>query len=277
MKPFLCKLALFLCISLLAWHLKALYLIGQDRYKKLVAGSEIYVSIQKSKKKNKSKKILIGDSVAKQLFNNYTNNNGLNSLACNQAISMAGHYFLLKNYLEAGNTPDTVFLMYGLPAFRNNLDQVFTYHYFLKPFYTDEYKAWFTQTVNNQIKKIPYYWASQLPESLTCNWAPDFTNRDEKDTTMLLSSVSLEYLLKIKELSGKYHFKCLILPDPVAESTRQANNKLNRTQIATYNLTEEFSIYFEKMIYLNDNLFLDGIHLKNPAPTRTYYKKLMLI
>lgn len=203
MKQFLLKLAIFLFISLLLWHLKSLYMLCDDRYKKLVAGSEIYVSIQKSKKKSKSKKVLIGDSVAKQLFSNYSNSDVFNSLACNQAISMAGHFFLLKNYLEAGNTPDTVFIMYGLPAFRNNLDQIYTYHYFLKPFYTKEYKGLFTQTVKEQVKKIPCYWSSQFPESLTCDWAPDFKSKDNKDTTMLLSSVSLEYLIKIKELSGK--------------------------------------------------------------------------
>ena len=143
MKKFILSCTIFLLISGIILSIKPNYLVLTGKYKVTVAGKEIYQSIFKSKQKKKSKKILLGDSVGNQLFTNTTNNDTLNSLACNQAISMAGQFILLNNYLNSGNKVDTVLLIFTPFSFQNNLDQVFTYHYFLKPFYIYEYKPLF--------------------------------------------------------------------------------------------------------------------------------------
>ena len=98
---------------------------------------------------------------------------------------MVGQFILLNNYINAGNEPDTVYLLVSPFSFRNNLDQVYTYHYFLKPFYTDEYKPMFSETVTEQIHKIPYYNFCRIPFILTSDWAPDFSLKDKIDYTFL--------------------------------------------------------------------------------------------
>jgi hypothetical protein len=275
MRRFLINSAIFILIGALLFHIKPLYLLYKERYKAVVSGDEIYYSITKSKSKNKSKKLLLGDSVARQLFDNKKDHGSVNSLACNQSIAMVGHYILLNDYLEAGNEVDTVFLLFRPFTFQNNLDQVYTYHYFLKPFYTSEYKPYFSGTVNEQISKIPYRQFCRYPSILTSNWAPNFRSHDKASYTFL-SPISVEYLKKMKELSLKRNFKLIILPTPLMASLKKSVDSLDKNEIAKTGLQEEFSHYFDNILYLDDSNFSDGSHLKDPAKYSEYYKNKFL-
>lgn len=257
------------------FHIKPFYLLYNDKYKSVVAGDEIYYSIKKSKKKNKSKKVLFGDSVAKQLFDNETHNDTINSLACNQSIGMVGQYILLNNYLEAGNRVDTVFFLFQPFSFQNNLNQVFTYHYFLKPFYNKEYLPFFSETVIGQVEKIPYNKFCRYPSILTSNWAPDFNSKDQINYTFL-SPVTVEYLKKIKELSVKHNFKLIILPTPVSKVYKARVKKFNLQEIADNNFQNEFKGFFEKIMYLDESQFSDSSHLINPPVYTEMYKNNFL-
>ena len=275
MKIFIKKIILFLLLivvfietisGILAFT--NLYLIGYP-------GSEIYDVINKSKKKNKSKILLIGDSVGNQLFSNKTNKDGINSLACNQAIGLIGQYFLLNNYLRAGNKIDKVFMLFTPFSFKNNLDQVYTYHYFLKPFYTSEYDSLFTETVKEQIEKIPYHQFSRIPHIFVTSWAPEFSSTDQIDYTFL-SPISIEYLIKIKELSIKYNFELTILPTPTSIQKKDLIDRIDTDEFAKANLDQEFKDFFNKIIYLDSTNFSDGMHLIHPEIyTKKYRAELI--
>jgi hypothetical protein len=275
MSKFLKYSCLFLFCAAILFHVKPFYLLHKDRYKHVVAGDEIYYSIKKSKAKNKSKKVLFGDSVAKQLFDNETDNDTINSLACNQSISMAGQYILLNNYLDAGNRFDTAYFLFQPFSFQNNLNQVYTYHYFLKPFYKKEYLPHFSNTIKEQVAKIPYNQFCRYPSILTSNWAPDFKTKDEMNYTFL-SPVSVEYLKRIKELAMKYNFKLIFISTPVSEIFEARVKKLNLREIADNNFQEEFKNYFEKIIYLDEKQFSDSSHLVNPPVYTEMYKNVFL-
>ena len=118
---------------------------------------------------------MLGDSVGKQLYDNAKDYEDIYSLACNQAISMAGQYFLLHNYLEYNidSLPEKVILLCTPFTLRNNLD-IYAYQYFLKPFYTSEYKSLFSEPLINRIKQIPYYWTTQLPLVKTSNFTVSY-------------------------------------------------------------------------------------------------------
>jgi hypothetical protein len=273
MKQFILKSVLFVLIFLALAHARPLYLLSNDRYKHSGAGSEIYYSINKSEHKNKSSvKILLGDSVARQMFSNVTSNDPIYSLACNQAIGMVGQFLLLNNYLRAGNHVDTVYLLFTPFSFLNNLNEVYTYHYFLKPFYVNKYFPLFSQTVIEQIHKIPYYYLSRCPYVLTSKWAPDFVSKDKVDYTFL-SPISAEYLVKIKALSIKYGFRLVVIPTPTSLSNRRRIENMNKNEIVVNNLQNEFKDYFKNIIYLDDGNFInDGVHLINPLKYAEYYR-----
>ena len=275
MKKFIFNTLIFILPVVIVVYSIHFYLLYSHEYQNRVVGSEIYHSIIKSKQKGKPKKILIGDSVCNQLFSNKTNTDTINSLACNQAISMVGHFILLNNYLNAGNQVDTVYMIFTPFSFLNNLDQVYTYQYFLKPFYNEEYMPLFTKIVNVQIHKIPYCFLSREPIILTSNWAPDFKSKDGINFTFL-SPISVEYFAKIKELSDINKFKLILLPTPTKLSNKLFIEKINRNEIVKTGLVNQFNDYFEKLIFINDTNFTDNVHLKNKTKYADYYKNKLM-
>lgn len=273
MKKFLLESFVFLFILIIFIEAISQFLIITDLYLIRLPGKEIYYSISKSKKKNASKKLLLGDSVGRQLFDNKTNNKNINSLACNQAIGIIGQYFLLNNYLKTGNDIDTLFMVFTPLSFGNNLDQIYTYHYFLKPFYNSEYRPLFSQIANKQISKIPYKQFLYLPHIHLTAWAPDFHSTDSKKFK-LFSPISIEYLKKIKDLSLKYNFKIILLPTPTSiEKKNHLIEYIDTYEIQQTNMEKEFDEYFKKIIYLDSSKFCDGTHLKDPSIYTKLYKE----
>ena len=271
MKKFLINCLLFLVIFAIGLYSRSFYLLITEEYKKNVNGADTYNAIAKSKQKKKARKVLLGDSVGRQLFENTKYNDTINSFACNQAIGLAGHYLLLNNFLSAGNEVDTVYMIFRPSSFRNNLDEKYTFHYFLKPFYKDEYKSLFTRTVYDQIRKIPFHFLSQDPAVLTSNWSPDFASKDQKGYTFL-SPISAEYMTRIKELSISYNFELILLPSPVSDADRNDIASIDRNEIIDRGLGKEFENYFDQIIFLNDTSFMDGVHLIHPEIYTQYYK-----
>ena len=268
MKKFILQMILFTLIGI------TLYDIQRE---KTTAGCEIYHSIKKSKQKNSSKILIIGDSVGKQLFNNYSYTEPINSLACNQTIGMVGQYCLLQNYFNSGNHVDKVYLIVTpLHSLKNNLNQIYTYHYFLKPFYIKEYYGYFSNLVSDQIRKIPYYQFCQFPFISTSTWAPDFKSNDKIDYSFL-SPISVEYLKKIKDLSEQKKFEFIILPTPTKVSYKKKIEDFDSKEIILTGLDEEFKYYFESIMYVADSSFYDDVHLKNPMKyTEIYENKWFL-
>lgn len=251
--------------------------ISGDFWKDL-PGNEIYNAIEKSKKKTKIKRLILGDSTGMQLFNNYHPDEDFYSLACNQAISVAGQYFLLLNFLKSGNNPECVYLLFNPFGFKNNLDQVYTYHYFIKPFYTSEYKPLMTNTVKQQVKKNPYYWASQIPNIKASTWAPTYDAPDiTPDSTSFLSKISKEYLEKIDSLRKVYGFRLIIYPTFASEDNKQRINKLRSEDLKDVTCASLFCDFFDNITYYDDSLFADGMHLKDPEILIPKYKKKLLL
>jgi hypothetical protein len=271
MKKFVLTSILFLFLYDVGLYSRSFYLMYTGKYKQTVSGAETYLSIHKSKQKKKTKKVLLGDSVGQQLFENIKYNDTINSFACNQAIGLVGHYALLNNYINAGNDVDTVYMIFRPFSFLNNLNEKYTFNYFLKPFDNAEYKPLFTKTVYDQIHKIPFNFLSQDPTILTSDWTPDYKTKDKGNYTFL-SPISVEYLLKIKELSIQHNFKLIILPTPISLSKKQELETIDKSEIIKNGFSSEFRNYFDQIIYLPDSSFLDGVHLNHPEIYTAYYK-----
>ena len=217
---FIVVFILFAIPIVVYYSAKTIWQLTDEKYKLTIYGNEVYKSIGKSKKKTNYRKLILGDSTANQFYNcNDKDSCDAYSLTSTQAIGMVGQYILLSNYLNAGNRPDIVYLVYTPFSFWDNLDQVYTYHYFLKPFFYDEYKPLMTKTVMEQIRKIPKYWACHIPYIQTTGWAPDITLQERH--YYFLSPISTEYLNKFDSLSHEYQFDFVIIPTYVNTLERQ--------------------------------------------------------
>jgi len=274
MKQFVIRVILFVLIGVAAFHVKSYLLLRNDKYQRKVSAHEVYHVIGKSKQKNNAKKILIGDSVARQCFNSEEESDTLNSLASNQAISLAGQYILLENYLKAGNKIDTCYAVFIPSSFQNNLNQLFTYNYYIKPFDKPEYKSYRTATVEQQIAKIPYHGIAQYFCILTNNWAPEFESKDEKHYD-LFSPISVEYIHKMSALANKNHFKLIFVPALSNENQRKNIEAFDQTELVRNNIQNEFASYFDDIIYIDSKHFVDDMHLDKPEQFKDRYKNLI--
>lgn len=255
---------LFVMPIVIYYTAKTVWLLKDDQYKTTIYGNEIYRAIEKSKKKTKYKKLILGDSTANQFYNCKKDDpDSAYSLTCNQAIGMVGQFILLNNFINAGNRPDSVFLVYTPFSFWDNLDQVYTYHYFLKPFYYDEYLPLMNKTVKEQIRKIPKYQICHLPIIQTTIWAPDL--KQEERHYSFLSPICIEYLSKIDSLSIHNNFYFEIIPTFVAKHWKDSISHFNRHEYMHNSYTYKLNHYLDNIIYLDDSCFVDEVHLKYPS------------
>jgi len=284
MKKFLIKTFLYITSAIIGIQLISFLYIETDflngalRY----PGHKIYFAIKKSKSKSTKKILLLGDSVAKSLFPTGEEAE-INSLATNQAIGVPGNYFLLKNYLDAGNTIETLVIIYNPYSLKNNLNQKYSYHYFLKPFFNDEYVNYFSVNLLEQIEMIPNKNYLLIPSIRATLWSPNFPQSknlitDESGNSnntkySYLSPLSIEYLNKIKDLSIKNGFDIKLLPAPTS-----TNKKINfisfQKETEKTNLIEEFKFYLDNLNYVDPKYFSDGIHLNNQEIKNYYITKI---
>lgn len=264
-KNFLLRLLIFSIVSFPFITFKSAYSYFTDTYKCNVRGSEIYVSIKKSKTKKKVKKLIIGDSAGKQLYDNNTYNDSIYSLTCNQAISAVGYYILLENFIRSnkGQLPDEVIMIINPRSLLNNLDQIYTYQYFLKPFNKPGNQVYLNELCKKQIHKVPYYYTSQFPFIVNSNWTP-YYNAGIDSSFGFISPISNEYLLKIKQLCSSNNLPLSIYSPPLSLANKQNIIAYShcRTEFKKCELEKEFTEYFKKIKFLPDRLFSDHMHFK---------------
>jgi len=265
MKDFLIRIYIFLLIIAIIFVPCEWDILFSDKYiQQLDSGAKaVYHSIYKSKKKKNVKKLLIGDSVAEQLYNNFVYNDSIYSLACNQAITVAGQYFLLNNFINANKDglPEEVIFLCSPFGLKNNLDK-YSFPYLLKPFYNEEYKPLMDDYLMGRIRTIPLYFISQLPLIKTSNYTPArlcFPKNEKFDG--IFSPLTKSYLKKIEQLCKNNNIKFRFEPPPLSKSSwdiLQLSNGNFEYPIDTLTIDN----YFKKIKCYDDSLFFDGFHFK---------------
>lgn len=212
----------------------------------------------------KVKRLILGDSTGQALYPYDERKEDILSLACNQAITMAGQYFLLRNFVEANadNLPDEVILIYSPFSFSNDVDYL-AYHYFLKPFPYWKYRHFYTPHLMSRIKSIPWYWTANLPFIQNSRYTPRTAVPSIGAEEVSISQLSQEYLLKIIELTKEYDIRFVLYSSPVREDRR------NEVDVFTSDVAKiEDSIllsylrpYLETISYMPSSLFFDEVHL----------------
>lgn len=259
----------FLAIFLILFQVYPEYQYWTNIYQEEVNGGEVYQVINKSKKKGKKKKLILGDSVAKQFSESNIDTNIYLNLASNQAISLVGQYCLLINYIHTKNQIDTLYLIYNPLSFSNNLDNSLTFHYFEKPFYGNEYMNLFTEEVKTQIEKIPFHNLAKYHPVLTSNWSPTFSN--EEKNMPFISNISRIYLEKFELLCKAKNIRLLIVSPPINQKFK---NEFFEIRKSNKNLL--LKSYFENLKYYPESYFFpDRIHLNKAGLNYFSFQELV--
>ncbi len=270
-KFFIRALAFSLAAIILLLACEAYYYYS-GMFESKVDGWEVYAAKRQSKTKQHKKKLVLGDSVAMQLFPCDADNDSIASLACNQAISLAGYYFLLQNYIETNreDLPVEVILLINPLTLSNDLDR-FAFHYFLKPFYTKEYLPEYSDSLSKRCHQIPFYWLSMMPFVRSSSYTFHY-DLPEEDYAWL-SPISQDYLPQMIQICEAHNMRFRMVPVPIDEVKR----KVVETKVAAEpSLNTVLTDFTSRFQYYSDDCFRDKTHL-TPAALQSIDKSQFLI
>ena len=226
-------------------------------------GKEVFRSIDLSKKKSGKGLLILGDSVCQQLYPSQQEYPDAVSLACNQAVTMAGQFFLMRNYLEANADalPKQVVFICTPLCLQNDVDR-YAFQYFLKPFYTKEYRPYFNEMLMDRVRMIPHYRASRLPFIRVSNFA--FAYEEEPEASYsLISSLSQSYLRQMDSLATSKGVSFSLVCAPVRESERDAVEIACEGAAERNELTPALLVpYRNGIVSYPDSLFRDERHFR---------------
>jgi len=262
MKRFLIDIMLYAVIILLITVPVSILKAYLEDYKANVIGSEIYCAINKSQQKSNVKKLLLGDSVGNQLYPCKKEYDSIVSLACNQAITLAGHYFLMKNYIETNfeNLPERIILLVTPFSLENDVDK-FAYHYFLKPFPPYKWSDLYTEHLKQRIHSIPFYWTANLPLIRTSPYTPKLAVPSFQSIKSI-SPLSYEYLLKMDSLTKANNIDFCMVSTPVRDDRKNDIVSFWENLPTEYmsHLSELLEPYKESVMYLPSEWYSDHVH-----------------
>lgn len=188
-----------------------------------LTGREVYQALQEARRPSAARIVLLGDSVGTQLYTFHGRpRNDVRVLCSNAAISMAGQYIVLLEALRAGMLRDCeVVLAYHPDSFRFDLQDKYTYQYFLKPFFRRENRPLLSDTVMERLRPIPWHRAVFLPAVRYSNWTPRWqgpTPPIGRRSSAYIRDVSAEYLVRLADLARREGFALHVVPPPICDS-----------------------------------------------------------
>lgn len=262
MKRFVLGIIVYVIIVLMFWNALELLKLYTHRYEKKVNGAEIYYALFSSKTERKVKRIVLGDSVGCQLYPSNQEYDSVVSMSCNQAITMAGHYFLLKNFIETNqeDLPEEAILLITPFSLSNDVDK-YAYHYFLKPFPYCQYSNLYTNHLKERIQTIPFFWSANLPfiqtSSYSPKWAVPLTASNQS-----ISQLSYEYLIKMDSITKCNGIKFQMISTPVRDDRRDDMDSFWNHLPTDYadKLDDLLQPYKESVIFMPSDYYRDKVH-----------------
>lgn len=248
------------------------------------ANYDVYQAIEASRKKSEYEIVLLGDSVSRQLFNVVNQSESkywhLNS---NQAIGVLGNYLLLENYLEKNLKVEKVYYIMRPYSFGNNLNQIWTYGYFVLPFLNEEKNLKYLKELDNrkEWRKNKIFLNPSIIKILEKN--PNFVlkvlkvdlsdkNFKESLKKVYLSEVSIKYLQKIQEMCIERNIEFKVLASPMSDEYLKMDLNFLNKQIKENKLENIFSNYFDSLKFYPKENFSDGVHFKREIIERELEK-----
>jgi hypothetical protein len=245
--------------------------------------------IEMVQEENEYTKLVIGDSVCNQLFNDLQEYNDVYCLAGNnRAVTMAGEYLLIQEFLKAHPKTTDVYLIVGADMLQTKIDSTYGYQYVVIPFGEYNLLSNLEQETLEDMKET--FGAFFLQKPVARLVRDSSTNRKlylsylsnasqkkvEKETEDLLSEVARCYLQKIYELGEIYDVNIHLLPDPLTDNEGRYEQVEELSQnFAKYGLDTMYPEYFSMIKYYPEEQFMDGVHFGDAWDTQEYFNQVI--
>lgn len=246
-------------------------------FKQTTVNQDVYEAIKLAETAKAYPEVIIGDSVARQLYPTGPGKKSL-YLTSNQAISMVAQYILVDKYISRfpGQVKDVIAIFHPF-TLANNLDQPYTFNYFFLPYFSKENDCYFSPLVFSLMKNCKYCYLYrqgfikkfikkhlehfQVDFSTLGNHPFDFSSNPTTGR-IYLAPIALEYLIKLDKLCKDNGIKLHLFCPPLSEKYI-SDFSFFKNQIQENGLSVLFKDFFAKMIFLKNEVFKhDGIHYK---------------
>lgn len=251
--------------------------------------------------KNKSfETVILGDSLAQDSIGKLKLHPHILNLTSNNALSLAGNYFLLKRYLKQNKRPKNLYLFCVPNHLHQDLNTIHTYSYFksvftqkdeieeiqkIRPdFYNDYSFSKYTESRLKSIKFLTHFKPKKKVQAIfidetTLTKRENFMNNKIDEKIKLIKrdqnnihEIPIIYIEKITSLCKELgiNFKLVIEPIPKA-----SNRSFIQSKLYNYLKEKDVSIYNINELYSFNNYFFrgDGRHLHGKV--NQYYQNLI--
>lgn len=242
---------------------------------------EVFLAQKKAEKENRYKKMILGDSVCRQIFNpdEQMETDEYCYLASNQAITTAGSYLLMQDYIAHNRQTEQIVYLVRPHSLANNMWIDYSYQYFVIPFYNVHYVKWLEDSTCMEVEKKfgKYISQSEAVKKLLQNnpWlmktylnriAQRKTNQSKIYTVekehVEISELSILYLKKMQEVCDANEIEFLVMPAPLAGKKEEYNWTDFEKSINEKQLKEIMSGYVDNIVYYGEENFSDGVHFE---------------
>jgi hypothetical protein len=223
-------------------------------------GKEVWEALRNAEKTVQPKlDVVLGDSVAHQIYREGQESGQFWSLASNQAITIVGQWILLRKFAEHNDMRGRrVSLVVSPGVFSNELRSSLTFHYFLKPFYWSADDPDLSPLVRERIRDIPLSWTALVPIVKLSRWSPVPRVRDGDGP---IGPVAVEYLRRMRDLGRERGFTVKVIAPFMTLKTKSAFDEgAFRQAVERASLEDLFDRYYLRV--LPDEAFgPGGVHL----------------
>ena len=233
--------------------------------------NEVFYSIEKAEHNSGLPAVILGDSVCNQLWHQKEDSPNIAHLGCNQAITPAGTYLLLKKYLEHNPQTREVYYVVVPGSLANDLGLSFTYQYFVIPFFNQENVKFLDEdTIRKVYSKFGKFFADNtcikfllLNNNLLMEkYLAHIKRKNEPGYFHRLSPTAIIYLPKIRSLCKERNIKLHILPLPRPDIPENHGWDNFGHEVKAYGLDDILGEFTEKIHYYPADWFRDGVHFK---------------
>ncbi len=227
------------------------------------------------REENQKNQLVIGDSVANQLFGNTLSDNYCVATS-NQAMTMAGEYILVEEYLAAHPQATDVYLAVIAGTFGVDINTTWGYQYLAMP---HTQAGTISLLDGNTIREMEDKYGrlfmkkwmigliepSGLNRKLYLNALKKVKGEDE---TQLLSPLFVQYFCKIEELCAGRGVSFHVVACPLKDTgeNHELMEELEK-ECGAAGLLPSLGGYFEQADYYPEELFKDEIHFRDDYMT----------
>ena len=244
-------------------------------------GSEETLALfNKSRSSNNTHKLILGDSVANQIYE-YRDNEEYSILTGNYAMTFVWQYLFAKNYLDANPQTTDIYLCTTTDGLEQSFDTTLSYSYVVIPLaksnnldILDENHYKLLTDIFGSVfinKKVASFIGnSGLNSKLYLNGIKSFyetfpAKKDKVEKTNNPDFLLAEtYIMKINELCKEKNVNFHLLPNPkkdtpeIREYVKQLETKYQQSPLYSINPN-----YFDQIVFYPEDLFKDELHFKD--------------